>query len=217
MAVKVEVWGEYALFARPEFKVERVSYGVPTPSACRGIRESIYWHPGIRWRIDRIYVCNPVRFTSIRRNELRDKISARVVQTAMNNGGEIGLSASDLIQQRTTVLLRNVHYVIEAHFDLTERAAPGDNSGKFQDIIRRRLAKGQCFQRPYFGAREFPAEFRAWPGGEIPAIPNTRDLGLMLYDMNYDDPQNIHPSFFRAQIKDGVIEVPAAGSEAVLE
>ena len=156
MAIQVEVWGDYALFSRPEFKVEHVSYDTMTPSAARGLLESIYWHPGLRWRIDRIHVCSPIRFTNIRRNEVKDTISARKVKTVMEKGqGELYLATPESIQQRAAMVLRDVHYVIDAHFDLTENAAPGDNAGKFQDIIKRRLERGQCYSMPYFGTREF--------------------------------------------------------------
>ena len=105
------------------------------------------------------------------------------------------------------LLLQDVHYVIEAHFVLTDRAAPTDNPGKFQDIVKRRIHRGQCYHAPYFGCREFPASFRRWPGGEIPAVPLTRDLGLMLYDFDYSDPAGIRPLYFRAKLVDGVLDL----------
>ena len=218
MAIQVEVWGDYALFTRPEMKTERVSYDVMTPSAARGLLESIYWHPGMKWRIDRIHVCSPICFTSIRRNEVKDTISARKVKNTMEKGlGELYLATSESIQQRAAMVLRDVHYVIDAHFDLTENAAPGDNAGKFQDIIKRRLERGQCYSMPYFGTREFPAHFRRCT--ELPPCPEelkgVRDLGWMLLDMNYTDPQTITPRFFRASLTDGVMVVPPWDSEEV--
>ena len=218
MAIQVEVWGDYALFTRPEMKTERVSYDVMTPSAARGLLESIYWHPGMKWRIDRIHVCSPIRFTNIRRNEVKDTISARKVKTVMEKGkGELYLATPESIQQRAAMVLRNVHYVIDAHFDLTESAAPGDNAGKFQDIIKRRLERGQCYSAPYFGTREFPAHFRRCT--ELPPCPDelkgVRDLGWMLWDMDYSDAQNITPRFFRASLTDGVLTVPPWDSEEV--
>ena len=133
MAIQVEVWGDYALFSRPEFKVEHVSYDTMTPSAARGLLESIYWHPGLRWRIDRIHVCSPIRFTNIRRNEVKDTISARKVKTVMEKGqGELYLATPESIQQRAAMVLRDVHYVIDAHFEMTQRANPGDNPGPFR-------------------------------------------------------------------------------------
>ena len=206
--IQLEVWGAYALFSRPELKVERVSYDVPTPSAARGIVESVYYHPGLRWYIDRIHVLNPIRFVSIRRNEVTDKISGRNVRQAAQGGGQpLYLVTSQKIVQRSSLLLQDVHYVIEAHFEMTDKAAPSDNPGKFQDIVTRRMERGQCFHTPYFGCREFPANFRRWPGGPIPAIPETRDLGLMLYDFDYSDPASIEPTYFRARLEQGVLNV----------
>lgn len=218
MSIKLEVWGAYALFTRPEMKVERVSYDVMTPSAARGLIEAIYWHPGMRWCIDRIHVCAPIRFTNLRRNEVKSTISARTARTVMERGkGELYLSTSEDIQQRAALLLRDVHYVIEAHFEMTEKAAPGDNPGKFQDMVKRRIQKGQFYHQPCFGCREFPAQFRLC--GEIPPCPaelkGTRDLGWMLYDMDYTDPENITPLFFRATLQNGVMEVPPRNSEEV--
>ena len=205
--IQLEVWGDYALFSRPELKVERVSYDVPTPSAARGIVEAVYYHPGLQWHIDRIYVLNPIRFVSVRRNEVTSKISARNMRQAMQGGNQaLYMAAPQEIVQRASLLLQDVHYVIEAHFDMTDKAAPSDNPGKFQDIVTRRMERGQCFHTPYFGCREFPAAFRRWPGGPVPAIDETRDLGLMLYDFDYTDPQNITPAYFRARLEHGVLD-----------
>lgn len=217
MSVKVEVWGDYACFSRPELKTERMSYDVMTPSAARGLLEAIYWHPGLRWVIDRIYVMQPIRFTGIRRNEVKSKISADNVRSAMSGGKqEVYLCTSEDIQQRAATVLQDVRYVIEAHFVMTDQAAPSDNAGKFCDTMRRRLEKGQCYHQPCFGVREFPAQFRLWPGGEIPTTGETRDMGLMLYDMDYSDLRNITPMFFRAALENGVLNVPAPESPEVL-
>lgn len=217
MSVKVEVWGDYACFSRPELKTERMSYDVMTPSAARGLLEAIYWHPGLRWVIDRIYVMQPIRFTGIRRNEVKSKISADNVRSAMSGGKqEVYLCTSEDIQQRAATVLQDVRYVIEAHFVMTDQAVPSDNAGKFCDIMRRRLEKGQCYHQPCFGVREFPAQFRLWPGGEIPTTGETRDMGLMLYDMDYSDLRNITPMFFRAALENGVLNVPAPESPEVL-
>ena len=144
MPISLEVWGDYACFTRPEMKTERVSYDIMTPSAARGLLESIYWHPGMRWVIDRIHVCAPIRFTNLRRNEVKSTISARSARTVMERGkGELYLATSQDIQQRAAMLLRDVRYVIEAHFDITDQAADSDNAGKFQDIIKRRIRRGQ--------------------------------------------------------------------------
>lgn len=208
MAVKIEVWGEYACFSRPEMKVERVSYDVITPSAARGLLEAIYWHPGMRWIIDRIYVLSPIKMTNLKRNEVKSRISASSVKSVMAGGrSELFLCTSDEIQQRSALVLQNVRYVIEAHFEMTEKATEGDNPGKFQDIIKRRLRKGQCYHQPYFGCREFPASFCEWQGGEVPAIDETRDLGYMLWDMDFSDMSEIRPQFFRAKLERGVIHL----------
>lgn len=204
--IQLEVWGDYACFSRPEMKTERVTYDVPTPSAARGIVEAVFYHPGLRWRIDRIHVLKPVRFTSIRRNEVKVGVTNRTVREAARSGGQdLYIAASKQIVQRAALVLRDVRYVIEAHFEMTEQASPSDNPGKFQDIVTRRMEKGQCFHTPYFGCREFPVYFRPWPGGPIPAIQETRDLGFMLYDMDYADPKNIRPLFFRAKLENGVL------------
>lgn len=210
MAVKVEVWGDYACFSRPELKVERVSYDVMTPSAARGILEAIYWHPGLRWHIDRIYVLNPIRFTNIRRNEVKSKISKQKAKAAMLGSCEpLFLSAPDDIQQRAAMVLRDVRYVIEAHFTMTDKANKTDNEGKFQDIMKRRLQRGQCYHQPYFGCREFPADFRLFEGEKITSAYEglEQDLGYMLYDMDYGDPLDIEPMFFRAKLHSGVLDL----------
>lgn len=217
MSISVEVWGDYALFSRPELKVERVSYDVMTPSAARGLLESILWHPGMKWVVDRIHVCSPIRFTNIRRNEVKDTISARKMQALMEKGGELYLATPDSIQQRAAMVLRDVHYVIDAHFDMTMRASPTDNPGKFQEMMRRRVEKGQSYHTPCFGVREFPANFR--PCTELPPCPEElkgeKDLGWMLLDMDYSDKENITPRFFRAVLRDGVLEVPPMYSKEV--
>lgn len=204
--IQLEVWGNYALFSRAELHVERVSYDVPTPSAARGLVEAIYFHPGLQWHIRRIYVLNPIRFTNIRRNEVKSKILATDLRSAMQGSSSAYLVTSRDIAQRAAMVLQDVHYVIEAEFTMTDKAAPSDNPGKFQDIITRRMRKGQCFHTPYFGCREFPASFRAWPGGPIPTIGETRDLGFMLYDFDYTDPQNITPLYFRAKLENGILD-----------
>lgn len=211
MAIKMEVWGPYACFSRPEMKVERVSYDVMTPSAARGILEAVYWHPGLRWHIDRIHVLNPIQFTNIRRNEVKSKILASNVRSVMMGGKKpLYINTAEDIQQRAAMILKNVHYVIEAHFTMTDRASAGDNPGKFQDIVKRRLATGQCYHHPYFGCREFPVSYRLYGEGSPVGYyhdEEVRDLGYMLYDMDYSNPAEIQPTFFRAQLRCGVLDL----------
>ena len=209
IGVKVKVWGDYALFSRPEMKVERCSYDVMTPSAARGILEAIYWHPGMKWVIDKIYVQKPVRFTSIRRNEVKSKISSNNVLSVYNGADKpLYISTKSDIVQRASLLLRDVSYVIEAHFEMTEKAVESDNPGKFKDIIMRRLKRGECYHTPYFGCREFPANFCLCEDEKIEtAYSGEKDLGFMLYDMDFSDLDNIQPMFFRALMKDGVINL----------
>lgn len=209
IGVKVKVWGDYALFSRPEMKVERCSYDVMTPSAARGILEAIYWHPGMCWIIDKIYVQKPIRFTTIRRNEVKSKISANNVLSVYNGTKKpLYLSTKAEIVQRASLLLSDVSYVIEAHFEMTEKAEKSDNPGKFKDIIMRRLKNGSCYHMPYFGCREFPANFCLCEDEKIEtAYCGERDLGFMLYDMDYSNLENIQPMFFRAIMREGVIDL----------
>lgn len=207
MSIKMEVWGREACFTRPEAKTERMSYETMTPSAARGVIEAVFWHPGLKWRIDRIYVLSPIRFTNLRRNEVKSKIlSGNALSVANGTSKTPYLVTAADIQQRATLMLRDVHYVIEAHFDMTAQASPSDNPGKFQDTIKRRLRRGQCYSEPYLGCRECSAHFDLWEGEDIPAIPETRDLGWMLFDMDYSNPQDIRPMFFHAKMVNGVID-----------
>ena len=217
--VKLHVWGEYACFTRPEMKAERVSYDVMTPSAARGIIEAIHWKPAIRWEIDRIHVLKPIRFENLRRNELGGKISISKVVKAMRDGTTEGLHTiiENDRQQRATTLLRDVAYVIEAHFTLTPRATADDTAAKHFAIFNRRTAKGQCFHRPCLGIREFVADFEpvgnAMPRSSLPCEQRNRDLGWMLHDIDYAGARS--PRFFRAEMREGVINVPALDSEEI--
>lgn len=218
MSIQMEVWGDYALFTRPEMKAERVSYDVITPSAARGLIESVFWHPGLKWHIRSIRVCAPIEFVNIRRNEVKSVCNGKNAKTVMERGtGALWLATSEDIQQRASTLLKNVHYVIEAEFEMTDKASPTDNPGKFQEITKRRLRKGQFYSQPYLGCREFPAQFQLCE--TLPPVPESlkgkRDLGFMLYDMDYSDPGNITPMFFRAMMEDGVIQVPRPDSGEV--
>ena len=182
-----------------------------TPSAARGILEAIYWHPGMKWVIDKIYIQNPICFTSVRRNEVKSKISASNVLQVYNGADKsLYISTKNEIVQRASVILCNVSYVIEAHFEMTVQANETDNPGKFKDIIMRRLKRGECYHMPYFGCREFPANFCLYEDKEVITsyadVPE-KDLGFMLYDMDYSDRDNIQPMFFRAVLKKGVLDL----------
>jgi CRISPR-associated protein Cas5 subtype I-C len=204
------VTGDYACFTRPEMKAERVSYDVMTPSAARGIIQSIYWHPGLSWVIDSITVLNPIRFDTVRRNEVSGKMP-KSITPAMSKQ-----IITDDRQQRAALLLRDVAYIIDAHFDLVpNKMSDSDSEEKFYNIFIRRAAKGQCYSRPYFGCREFPAMFFLTPS-ERPksfyADEESRDLGFMLWDFLYtpiDEVKKIYdyePHFFRAVMKNGIID-----------
>jgi CRISPR-associated protein Cas5d len=212
--IRLHVSGEYACFTRPEMKVERVSYDVITPSAARGILEAIHWKPAIRWVVDRIHVLKPIRFQNIRRNEVSSRIASGNVRKAMTAGSVKGLHlvAEEARVQRAATVLRDVAYVIEAHFELTGTAGDGETEEKHFAIASRRAREGQCFHRPCLGTREFVADFSLiegeLPSPELPDDQRNMDLGWMLLDMNYRDPKNIQPKFFRAKMDNGVVHVP---------
>ncbi|MCC6659991.1 MAG: type I-C CRISPR-associated protein Cas5 [Phycisphaerales bacterium] len=226
--ISLHVSGEFALFTRPEMKVERVTYDVITPSAARGLIEAVYWKPEIRWRITRLHVLNPIRFMSLRRNEVASKVTVKGptgVAAVMKSGhGSLGIcvDAHNERVQRAATVLRDVAYVIDAEFDIV---GGENNAGKHLDQFNRRAREGQCFHRPYLGCREFPADFRLLEPGENPAChPELRgecDLGWMLHDIVYmPDPKGAiveghggqrvraEPKFFRPIMVDGVIRVP---------
>ena len=214
--VRLHVWGERACFTRPEMKVERVSYDVMTPSAARGLLEAIYWKPAIRWEVDRIHVLKPISFQSFRRNEVGAVMSGRLAKSAMERGdvNGLGLVVEDNRQQRATLLLTDVAYVIEARFVLTERAGTDDEPAKHLAMFERRAQKGQCFHRPCLGAREFPADFRLLsrdeppPPSDLPAADRERDLGWMLHDIEFrPDGTAKRSHFFRARLEGGVLDV----------
>ena len=211
----LKVWGDNACFTRPEMKVERVSYDVITPSAARGIIEAIHWKPAICWMIDRIHVLEPIRFENIRRNEVADMIKPGNIMSAIKTGnlGDLvyHVDDGDNRQQRAAIILKKVCYVIEAHFELTENAGADDNTGKHIDIFRRRASKGQCFQQPCLGSREFYASFELLESAaDIPSchesLKGERDLGWMLWDIDFKN--GMTPYFYRVQMHNGVIEIP---------
>mgnify|MGYP005854197113 CR=1 FL=1 len=209
--ITIRVRGDYALFTRPEMKVERVSYDVITPSAARGIIEAIYWKPSIRWVIDRIHVLNEIVFTNIRRNEVSQKIPETTARRIMAGADEpFFLASNKYRQQRAAMVLRDVDYVIEAHFELIpEKAGADDTVEKHYNMALRRLRKGQHFSAPCLGTREFGAQVELVDDGAIPKsrLSGERDLGWMLYDMDFSDPQDIRPIFFKAVMHEGVIDL----------
>lgn len=196
---RLRVWGDNACFTRPEMKVERVSYDVMTPSAARAVFEAILWKPAIRWVIEQIDVLSPIRWASVRRNEIAVTASPQ----------SDGIFIEDQRQQRASLILRDVSYLIHAHFEITNKAGPADSVTKFQEMFIRRAQKGQCFNTPYLGCREFSASFELIHlNQELPKpIEEDRDLGWMFqdHDFSFDPPQ---PKFFRGLMKNGRISVP---------
>jgi CRISPR-associated protein Cas5d len=218
--IKLHCWGEWACFTRPEMKVERVSYDVMTPSAARGVLEAIYWKPEIRWHIDRITVLNPIRFSSVRRNEVKDKIGAGAAKAMKDDMGALAfyVDDGDNRQQRATLMLRDVGYVIEAHIEIV--SGP-DNIAKHLDQFNRRARKGSCFTRPYFGCREFAADFELLETESTPpsvhaSFAGERDLGWMLHDIDFADPRDKQAKFFHAIMRDGVIDVSSCAAAGVV-
>jgi len=236
--IKLHISGDFACFTRPEMKVERVSYDIITPSAARGILEAIYWKPQIRWVIDRIHVLKPIRFTNIRRNEVGAKASAP--SAAAMKGESVaapGILIEETRQQRAATLLRDVAYLIEAHFEILdfrfEKSGPElpakDCEGKHLDMFNRRSRIGQCFHQPCLGNREFPARFSLieesdlLPESELPPEQLNKELGWMLHDIAYLPADKTakdsfltgrgkrvraEPRFFNAKLENGIVEVP---------
>jgi CRISPR-associated protein Cas5d len=210
----MRVKGMFACFSRPELKVERVSYAVPTPSAVCGIYSAVLWKPAIRWHVQKIHVCKPIQFVAFRRNEV-NKIAPSPSRATIKHGGAIPSYFVDEDRaQRNTVALYDVEYVFESFFTLTEEAGETDNVPKFVDMFRRRLEKGQCFMNPYLGCREFSAEFSP-AEDSIRPIDDNRDLGLMLWGISFTSSGN-KSHFFRAKLDRGTVYVPEQpGEEAV--
>ena len=222
----LEVWGPYACFTRPELKVESVSYDVMTPSAARAIFESIFWKPAIRWQVTKIEVLNPIKWCNIRRNEVGAVASKNPIYI------------EDKRQQKNSLLLQDVRYRIWAKLEFipqwkrkesknplidgeeVELLRKDENPGKYNAMFERRARKGQCFNQPYLGTREFSASFRL-VDAENDVLDNpiqeSRDLGLMLYDMDFEkNVEEPDAMFYRAKMENGVIIVPPKNSEEVL-
>jgi CRISPR-associated protein Cas5d len=205
--LRLRARGPLACFTRPELKVERVSYPVMTPSSARGLLEAVLWKPAIAWHAERISVLKPIRFTAFRRNEVNSKAAVPAAAVVANGGSVTPFFADEDRAQRNTVALRDVDYIVEAHFEMTDRAGPEDNMTKFVEIFERRVAKGQHFHQPYFGCREFVADILPADGAP-PPISDNRDLGIMLWDIAYSPDRN-RPVFFAARLVEGVLEIPA--------
>ena len=218
----LEIWGDYACFTRPELKVERVSYDVITPSAARNFFQAIFWKHAIEWQITRIEVINPIRWISIRRNE--------VGAVGAGNANAKPIIATEKRQQKNTLMLRDVRYRIYAKMvyippqkrknEKARKAGPDENPKKYQEMFERRARNGQFFTSPYLGTRECSAFFRLLDENEKGGndlLQETRDLGLMLYDMDFSNPDNIMPMFFFAKMNNGIIDVPDKDSEEVLK
>jgi CRISPR-associated protein Cas5d len=218
MGFCIEVSGDFACFTRPEMKVERVSYDIITPSAARSIFDAILWKPAIYWQVTKIEVLQPIRWINLRRNEVGSIISARTAKTAMNSGiGQLGLNIEDDRQQRAGLFLRDVRYRLHAKFLMTDKASSSDTPAKFAEMFKRRAEKGQCFNQPYLGCREFSCDFSlvADDSQQENTIDETRDLGWMLYDLDYSTPTAPTPLFFRARIEEGVVQIPDRHSPEV--
>lgn len=212
--LSVRARGSIAVFTEPAFKVERISYPVMTPSAARGLIEAILWKPAIRWWVRRIKVLAPIRFTSFRRNEVNSKAPAPSAALVRDGGPPPFYLADEDRAQRNTIALADVDYVIEATFELTERAGPGDNVLKFVEMFHRRVEKGQHFHQPYLGCRECPADVLPAAGAPAP-ISENRDLGRMLWDIVHG-PDGARPIFFQTSLANGVMEVPLHPESATI-
>lgn len=209
----IKVWGDYACFTRPEMKVERVSYDVITPSSARGILEAIYWKPEIRWIIDKIHVLNPIVFCNIRRNEIEDKMKVdKVLGLISGKQSAYFINSTESRQQRASLVLKNVSYCIEAHFELTANPNVEDEK-KHYNIALRRFREGKNHHRPVLGTREFSAHYELLDEPPKSILSGKRDLGYMLYDMKYSPKRSnvsyntADPIFFRAVMNDGIIDV----------
>ncbi len=214
----LELSGPWACFTRPEMKVERVSYDVMTPSAARACFEAILWKPAIRWHVRRIDVLKPIRWVNLRRNEVAAVASTRNAEAAMKAGkGDLALYIEEERQQRAGLFLRDVAYRVHADLEFLAERDPGANAIKYQEIFERRANKGQCVNQPYLGCREFAAAFRLVdePDAEPAPLVETRDLGFMLHDLDFANPADPQPRFFRAQLQNGVVNVPSWDSGEV--
>ena len=206
--VCIEVWGRFACFTRPDLKVERVSYDVMTPSAARNIVQAIYWHPGCKYQVTKIEVLKPIKRIQMMRNELKSKMSPYSVMRGAPKGSPLYISRRSDVMQRSSVILKDVKYRIHVKVQLSSKANDTDNIPKFVDQLTRRARKGQSYYPLYLGCKEYPAYFRLVEETEPEEhIHEDQELGLMLYDMDYTNKENITPMYFVANMKDGVIDL----------
>lgn len=218
---RIKIRGDYALFSRPEMKVERVSYDVPTPSALVGLISAIYWHKGVKYIIDKIVVCRPINFINIRRNELSEKLSLKNINAEINGKGSAAVYSSDLRTQRASMLLKDVEYGVEFHFELTDEKEADMTEEKCYNILLRRLKKGQHFNKPCLGCREFPADVELVEALPQSTLKGDTDLGYMLYDLQYKrdkegkSTDSAEPRFYRPHMVDGVIDVACYAKEMI--
>lgn len=209
--VHVRISGPFALFTRPEMKVERVSYDLITPSAARGVLEAVLWKPAMRWVVQRITVLKPIRFLAVKRNEVSTKIPSDFVTWARRNSAGREFFADDDRQQRNAVILRDVEYVVDTVIELTGRAGAEETVTKFVEMFRRRVEKGQHYHQPYLGCREFPATVELADGTETPdqeLLGEQTDLGWMLHDIEYENGNPKKPRFFHAFMDAGTVQIP---------
>lgn len=216
----LELSGPWACFTRPEMKVERVSYDVMTPSAARACFEAILWKPAIRWHVRKIEVLKPISWINLRRNEVSSVVSVATVKKAMNGTAvDLWIHADDSSEraQRAGLFLRDVAYRVYAELEFLCARDPEASAAKYYEMFERRASKGQCVNQPYLGCREFAAAFRLVPDPTTESAPiaETRDLGFMLHDLDFSKPTDPQPRFFRAQLENGAVQVPAWNSAEV--
>ncbi|MCL4547858.1 MAG: type I-C CRISPR-associated protein Cas5c [Bacteroidetes bacterium] len=193
--VRVKVWGDYACFTRPDLKVERMTYPCMTPSAARGILDCILWKPEFIWHVQRIFVLKPVKFASVKRNEINKKQGKTPIIIERDRA------------QRNSIILKDVCYIIEA--SVYQATSPVKNpTKKYVEMFNRRTGKGQCWRRPYLGTREFAAEFSLPEPDDVEnRIKDEIPIGSMFLDMWYDEQGIPTPKFFYdAAVKNGILE-----------
>ena len=214
--LRAHVRGASACFARPDLTSERVSYPVITPSAARSLLEAVHWNPAIRWVVDRIILCKPIRFDRVSQDEIGGRSSAQVIRFSRDDRGDVDLQVEEGPRRRSSLLLRDVDYLIDAHLELTETAVAGESVAAHCETASQKLRQGRFGHQPLLGSREFPAEISLWEG-EAPTacgeLQGEQDLGWILHDVEFVG--FCRSRFFHAVMKDGVIEVPPLAETAL--